>query len=99
MKFPIIHQEPWIDYLTFFLFFPQNKLKEDKEKTPEPPELVLIQSNFRGAVIGKNQKKLKEINEQTGAHLFVCDRNVYLTGSQEARKKAKMHIEKYVVSK
>ena len=99
MKFPNIHQEPKIDYLTFFLSFPQKKLKEDKEKTPEPPELVFVPHGFHGVVIGKGRKTLNKIEAQTGAQLFLRDRNVYLSGSQEARKKAKMLIKVIVVSK
>ena len=75
-------------------------MKEDKGKTPERPELVIIPDGFHGVVIGKGRKSLKRISAWTGADLFVgLDRNVYLSGSQEARKKAKMHIEKIVVSK
>ena len=74
-------------------------MKEDKGKTPERPELVIIPDGFHGVVIGKGRKSLTRISAWTGAQLSVCDRKVYLSGSQEARKKAKMHIENIVVSK
>ena len=78
--------------------FPQNKLKEDKEKTSESRELVSIPEGFHGFVIGRRGNTLKEISSRTGAHLFVEERNVYLSGSQEARKMAKLEIGLLVVS-
>ena len=71
--------------------FPQNKLKEDKEKTSESLELVSIPEGFLGLVSGKRGNTLKKINSRTGAHLFV-------SGSQEARKMAKLEIGLLVVS-
>ena len=78
--------------------FPQNKLKEDKEKTSESRELVFIPEGSLGFVIGRRGNTLKELNSRTGAHLFVKETNLYVSGSQEARKMAKLQIELLLVS-
>lgn len=73
--------------------------KEDKEETPEPPELVVIPDGFYGLIIGTRGHTLEKISIQTGANLFRQDGKVYMSGPQGARKKAKLQIKIILVSK
>ena len=70
-------------------------MKEDEEDTPE---LVFIPDGFHGLVIGRGGQSLNQISIQTGATLFRQWGKVYISGPQEARKKAKLQIKRILVS-
>ena len=56
-------------------------------------EMLDIPEDFKGLVIGPNRQTLGEISTRTGAHLFVRDRNVYVSGSAEAKEKARYEVQ------
>ena len=61
-------------------------------------ELVEIQDEHKGLVIGKRGARLQEISAQSGANVIRMDGQVYITlGTEDQRKLAKLHIGDIVV--
>ena len=69
-----------------------------QKKSLDSAELVDIPEDSKGRVIGKGGETLNEISTRTGAHLYRKRGNVFMSGSEEARQKARLEIKFIVVS-
>lgn len=50
----------------------------DGESSNKSELRILVHQSHAGAVIGRGGKKIREIREETGAHLKVCFKNIKL---------------------
>ena len=64
-----------------------------------PCELVEVPSEYKGLVIGKGGDNLRNISTQTGAKVIRKQGDVYIvSGTEEQRQQAKVHIKIIIVS-
>ena len=89
-----ISQIEWNDFATSF--FVQDTAKRRRR------ELVKVENQFKGLVMGKTAAKLQHISAQSGARVILDreDLEIYIiSGTEEEREYAKVLIGKIVVSK
>ena len=65
-----------------------------------PGELVEVPREYKGLVLGKRGRTLKNISTQTGAKVILRDEEVYIvSGTEEQRQQATLHIKTIIVSR